>query len=97
MGAGNMTTQLLDSASQIGSRPRLRWSTCSLRADRRFIRLAAGGPRVSWHSSIQITRRLSAFAPRTAEMGIAWSKVASLPACWVAKASRYRSVSCREP
>ena len=38
--------------------------------------------------SIQTAHRLSAFAVRTAEMGIPWSNVASLPPCLLASASR---------
>jgi S1-C subfamily serine protease len=50
-------------------------------------------PRPLTHSvhglrSDQITHRLSTFAPHTAEMEIAWSNVASLPACLPAKARR---------
>src|ERR1035441_2361052 len=81
--------------NQSASQPSSSWQPLQLALDHLpsvpghgFIRLTACVTRVEWPFTIQMTHRLSAFAPHTAEMEIAWSNVATLPACAPAKASR---------
>ena len=82
-----MTTSLLHSPPPVGSRSGLRRST--LRSSSQPpIHPVHGLRHPGIVATIQITHKLPTFVPHTAEMEIAWSKVASLPACLPAKASR---------